>query len=82
MSLYRYDLRLVQDANTDKLLKSPSAWRGDVLPVVDSAEQKEGWREERKRRTEFQLVARFLSDRSGPMVDFKIALDRLSCDGV
>ncbi|KAK5166548.1 uncharacterized protein LTR77_008091 [Saxophila tyrrhenica] len=71
MLLHRFDVRLAKDAATGKVMKNSKAWREGSVPVMDPEDQKDDWREERKRRQEFQLFDRFLSDRSGPMVEFK-----------
>lgn len=45
-----------------------------MLDTLDSKEPEElqrGWRKERQRKEEFQIFDRFLSDRNGPMVEFR-----------
>jgi cytochrome P450 len=69
--LYQFDIRLAKDPGSGKLLKNSTQWREGVVGVMDPEDQKEDWREERKRRDEFQLFDRFLADRSGPMVEYK-----------
>lgn len=71
MLLRRFDIRLAKDAQTGNILKNSTAWRGGVSPVMDPEDQDESWREERKRKDEFQLFEHFLSDRNGPMVEFR-----------
>lgn len=64
LTLHRFDIRLAQT-------KDSTDWREgfpDVIdPVKDRENGKQGWREE----GEFQLYDRFLSDRNGPMVEFR-----------
>ncbi|GAB7328642.1 hypothetical protein MBLNU13_g00578t1 [Cladosporium sp. NU13] len=64
LTLHRFDIRLAQtEDSTD--------WREgfpDVIdPVKGLAKEKSAWRKE----GEFQLYDRFLSDRNGPMVEFR-----------
>jgi cytochrome P450 len=64
LTLHRFDIRLAQtEDSTD--------WREgfpDVInPVKGGANEKQGWRKE----SEFQLYDRFLSDRNGPMAEFR-----------
>ena len=71
MLLRRFDIRLAKDAQTGNMLKNSTAWRDGLSPVMDPEDQDETWREERKRKDEFQLFEHFLSDRNGPMVEFR-----------
>ena len=69
--LRRFDIRLAKDAQTGTMVKNSTAWRNGVTPVLDPEDQDETWREERKRKGDFQLFDHFLSDRNGPMVEFR-----------
>lgn len=73
--LHRFEIRLARDPLTQKPMKDSTDWREGLVNIVDPKEEDEGkkrsWREERKREAEFQLFDRFLSDRNGPMVEFR-----------
>ena len=72
--LHRFDIRLARDPQTQRLMKDSISWRAGLMDVMDPKEdirKKQGWREERKREGEFQIFDRFLSDRNGPMVEFR-----------
>ncbi|KAM0715721.1 hypothetical protein Q7P37_009221 [Cladosporium fusiforme] len=71
--LFRFDIRLARDPDTLKPMKDSTNWREGLIDVLDpkEEEQMKGWRHERRREGEFQLFDRFLSDRNGPMVEFR-----------
>ncbi|KAK3723553.1 hypothetical protein LTR37_001805 [Vermiconidia calcicola] len=80
--LYRFDIRLAKHPLTQRPVKDSTDWREGLVDVMDPKEEKgvkKVWREERKREEQFQLFDRFLSDRNGPMVEFK---DRVGGQGL
>jgi cytochrome P450 len=64
LTLHRFDIRLAQ-------IEDSTDWREGfpdfINPVKGGESEKEGWRKD----GEFQLYDRFLSDRNGPMVEFR-----------
>ena len=64
LTLHRFDIRLAQ-------IEDSTDWREgfpDVInPIRGGENEQQGWRKE----GEFQLYDRFLSDRNGPMVEFR-----------
>jgi cytochrome P450 len=64
LTLHRFDVRLAQ-------IEDSTDWREGFPDVIDPVKgkdsEKQGWR----REEEFQLYDRFLSDRNGPMVEFR-----------
>lgn len=74
MTLSRFEIRLARDQLTGNLMRDSRDWRkgmGDILDPKESEELKRGRRKERRRKEEFQIFDRFLSDRNGPMVEFR-----------
>lgn len=70
--LCKFDIRLTRDSRSGTLLKDSTSWREGLTPVLDPKEEdKDQWREERQNADEFQLFDRFLSDRNGPMLEFR-----------
>jgi len=69
--LHRFDIRVAQDPSTQKPMEDSTKWREgfpDVIePGMSAGEEKQAWR----KASEFQLYDRFLSDRNGPMVEFR-----------
>jgi cytochrome P450 len=69
--LHRFDIRLAQDPLTQRTMDDSTSWResfpDDLSAKRVEADKASGWR----REEEFQLFDRFLSDRNGPMVEFR-----------
>lgn len=69
--LYRFEIRLASDAATMEPLVDSTSWREGLQPILDPKCQNDDWRVERRQREKFQVFDRFLSDRNGPMVEFR-----------
>ena len=69
--LNHFDIRSAVDPHSREPLSDTTAWRKDFPSVMDTNAPRESLRYGRRRRDEFQLFDRFLSDRNGPMVQFK-----------
>jgi cytochrome P450 len=72
--LYRFEIRLSRDPQTQKPVKDSTDWREGLMDPVDpkgAEESQATQRLERQREDEFQLFDRFLADRNGPMVEFR-----------
>lgn len=72
--LCHFETRLAVDPLTQRPMKDSTDWREGLADVMDPKEEhadKTGWREERKWQGDFQVFDRFLSDRNGPMVEFR-----------
>jgi cytochrome P450 len=71
MVLHRFDIRLAQDPLTQQTMEDSTSWRDGFLDDLSAkrveADKASGWR----KGGEFQLFDRFLSDRNGPMVEFR-----------
>lgn len=71
MLIHRFDMRLAMHSLSGRPLKDATDWRTGVSPTLDVENSKGACREERERADEFQLFDYFLSDRNGPMVQFR-----------
>jgi cytochrome P450 len=72
--LYRFDVRLASDAQTEALMKDSTEWKrgsGEAMELQQSEGVEVGLRQERQNREEFQLFDMFLANRNGPMIEFK-----------
>ena len=72
--LYRFEIRLARDPETEELVEDTTGWKTGSVDVVGSKDVEGGKRAERRerqKRDEFQLFDAFLADRNGPMVEFR-----------
>lgn len=70
--LHRFEIRFAQDPATLEPMEDSTEWREGFPDTIDSKKEtgknkEQAWRNGR----EFQLYDRFLSDRNGPMVEFR-----------
>lgn len=71
MILHRFDIRLARNSLTQHAIEDSTDWREGFSDKID-AKRVVGGKEGRWRREgEFQLYDQFLSDRNGPMVEFR-----------
>jgi cytochrome P450 len=71
MVLYRFDIRLAQDPLTRQDMEDSTSWREDFPDDLSAGRLEADKASGRRREGEFQLFDRFLSDRNGPMVEFR-----------
>lgn len=72
--LHRFEIRLARDPFTQKPMMDSTDWREGLTDVMDpkvAEEDKKECRRERQTEEQFQLFDRFLSDRNGPMIEFR-----------
>jgi hypothetical protein len=70
--LHRFEIRLAQDPVAQEPMEDSTEWREGFPDDIPSkrerwSEKKQEWRKD----GEFELYDRFLSDRNGPMVEFR-----------
>jgi cytochrome P450 len=71
MVLHRFDIRLAQDSLTQQTVEDSTRWRQGFPDDLSAKRMEADKASGRRKETEFQLFDRFLSDRNGPMVEFR-----------
>lgn len=72
--LQRFDIRLAREPISQAPISDTTDWKGNTMSALNdkqSESEKNARHGTRGREAEFQLVDRFLSDRNGPMVEFR-----------
>lgn len=72
--LHRFDVRLARDSISQEPIRVTTDWKGNTMNALDDEQgnsEKNARHETKSRGAEFQLFDRFLSDRNGPMVEFR-----------